>query len=164
MVSPADSPGGLNLIPSPTFSAALTANSASPSTCACRIHSACLAPPDEDDEEDASRDLKQPCHGWPELVKVMVDNPGFESFQAFRDLNIKSLLYYQAELVQLRKELHALEWRDHRTGGESERLCSSVGSLLQTKERPVEAQAQLKKIKEIREVLKEYSKILARLP
>jgi hypothetical protein len=38
-------------------------------------------------------------HGWPCLAELMFKHPGFESFQAFRDLRIKSLLYYQAEHV-----------------------------------------------------------------
>jgi hypothetical protein len=98
---------------SPIFTAAPTAVPTAvptgPSTSIhCNTYPACTHY-DEDDERDASHDLKQPCHGWPELVKVMVESPGFEAFQAFRDLNIKSLLYYQAELVKLRRQLHALE-------------------------------------------------------
>ena len=145
------------------FSNAPTANSLTPSTSPCRIHEACWRY-NEEDPRDASHDLKQPCHGWPKLVDVMVENPDFESFQAFRDLNIKSLLYYQAELVQLREDLHALEWEDHRKGGKSARSCSSVRSLLLSADRKEGgAQDQLNKIKKIREVLKEYSKIFAQI-
>jgi len=144
------------------FSNAPTANSSTPSTSTCRIYEACWNYPDDDDH-DASHDLKQPCHGWPKLVDVMVEHPDFESFQAFRDLNIKSLLYYQAELVQLREELHALEWKDHRKGGDPAMLSSDIRLLLLTAKYEAGAQKQLKKMKKIREVLKEYSKIFAQV-
>jgi hypothetical protein len=150
---------GLTPTQSPTFSAAETVNSSTPSTSPCMISHAC-SHFDEDDDGDASLDLKQPCHGWPKLVDVMVEHPGFESFQAFRDLNLKSLLYYQAELVQLREELHEIEWQDHRKGGEQKDFCSDIQTLLLTRKDGEAAQKQLKKIKRIREVLKEYSKTL----
>ncbi|KAE9371681.1 hypothetical protein N431DRAFT_297502, partial [Stipitochalara longipes BDJ] len=105
-------------------------------------------------------DLERPCHGWPALVRDMVKHPGIDSFSAFRDLNIKSLLYYQAELVQLRKELHALEWEDHRQGGDSAGMVSNIQSLLLTKMEDGEAQRQFNKMREIRLVLKEYNAAL----
>jgi hypothetical protein len=89
----------------------------------------------------------------------MVDQPGLESFQPFRDLNIKSLLYYQAELVQLRQDLHALEWEDHRKGGGAVLLCENVDKLLAS----AQFSEQLSKVKEIRGVLKEYSKKLTQM-
>lgn len=125
-----DASAVLGALPSPTFAPAPTPiTSINPP---CTISDACWNYDEEDDEHDASYDLKQPCHGWPELVNLMVQNPHFESYQAFRDLNIKSLLYYQAELVQLRRDLHGIEWRDHRKGGVSTRLCANVRSLLLT--------------------------------
>jgi hypothetical protein len=163
-----NSSGVLSHTPSPTFSAAPTAHSSSPSFDPCKIDDTCRYY-NEDDPRDASKNLKQPCHGWPKLVEVMVENSSFESFQAFRDLNIKSLLYYQAELVQLRKELHALEWKDHRKGGDSSELSSNVRSLLLTKpdddddDDDDDAQEQFNKLREIRKALKEYSKSLAQL-
>jgi hypothetical protein len=112
---------------------------------------------------DPAEDLDRPCHGWPELVNLIVKNPGFEAFQAFRDLNIKSLLYYQAELVKLRKDLHRLEWNDHRKGkfDDAHKLCSRVDTLLLSEgDTDKRAQRQIKLVKKIRGVLKEYSKIL----
>src|ERR1700731_4832312 len=79
---------------SPTFSAAETAadsNEQSLQTCLqCRELFRTFPDGELPDPEE---NLDMPCHGWPELVKVMVDNPGFEAFQAFRSLHIKSLLY-----------------------------------------------------------------------
>jgi len=162
MASTPQGSGGSSPQPSPTFSAAPTAHSIPPSARPCTATPACYEW-NERKLDDASKDLSKPCHGWPQLVHDMVENPGFESFQSFRDLNIKSLLYYQAELDQLRKDLHALEWKDHRNGGQSAVFCENIRSLLLTKRRPEECQEQLSKVKEMREVLKEYSKILRHL-
>ena len=60
--------------------------------------------------------LEQPLHGWPELAQLMAQNADLQAFPAFTDLNVKILLYYQAELTDLREELHKLEWRDHLDG------------------------------------------------
>jgi hypothetical protein len=103
--------------------------------------------------DNAAADVTKPCHGWPELVQVMVKYPCFECFSAFRDLNIKSLLYYQAQLTQLREDLHKTEWGDHNKGGDRARLCANVNLLGKNV-----GKEQLDKVKEIREVLKEYSK------
>lgn len=152
-------------MPSPTFSTASTAKSEAPSSSACNIRPGQCSDYDTSDSKDAEQDLKTICHGWPALVDVMVKYRSFESFQAFPDLNIKSLLYYQAELVALRSQLHELEWQDHRTPGKASIFCGNVQSLLLSrysteKEKEEGANAQLEKIKEIREVLKEYSESL----
>jgi hypothetical protein len=39
--------------------------------------------------------------------------PDLAAFRRFRTLNAKSLLYRQAELVHLERELHRLELQDH---------------------------------------------------
>jgi hypothetical protein len=112
-----------------------------------------------------------PCHGWPELVGVMVNNPDFESFQTFRSLNIKSLLYYQAELADLEKQLHQQEWRDHQNGAfqTSEILSENIKTLLNTdiarsaQENRQKRGEQMKLMKTIRKTLKEYSKMVPEL-
>jgi len=152
-------------MPSPTFSTASTAKSEAPSSSACNIRPGQCSDYDTSDSKDAEQDLKTICHGWPALVDVMVKYRSFESFQAFPDLNIKSLLYYQAELVALRSQLHELEWQDHRTPGKASIFCGNVQSLLLSrysteKEKEEGANAQLEKMKEIREVLKEYNAAL----
>jgi len=50
-------------------------------------------------------DFGQPLHDWPELA-VNID---IQAFPAFTDLNVKSLLYYQAELTMLKKKLQQME-------------------------------------------------------
>jgi hypothetical protein len=60
--------------------------------------------------------LEHPLHGWLELLQLMAQNADLQAFPAFTDLNVKSLLCYQAELTDLREELHKLECRDHLDG------------------------------------------------
>ncbi|KAH8598741.1 hypothetical protein B0O99DRAFT_566099 [Bisporella sp. PMI_857] len=111
-------------------------------------------------------DLNQPLPGWPNLARIITDNPGLEAFQSFRDLNIKSLLYYQAELHQLRAKLHNQEWTDlegHRkfTDCEEEFLNESVEHLLESKYKQDRlARKQFDLITEIREVLEKYNAAL----
>jgi len=110
---------------------------------------------------DIEEDLSKPVPaGYPALVKLIVKYPEFEAFQSFKDLNIKSLLYYQAELDELRRDLHRLEWRDYR--GEpfhgAEECCLTVDRLLWGRDSgDKNAGRQYKKMEKIREVLKEYS-------
>src|SRR3954463_13580909 len=56
---------------------------------------------------------EEPVEGWPKVAAFMAETPDFTSFGRFRDLNIKSLLYYQAELNRFRLKLHETEWRDN---------------------------------------------------
>src|SRR6266496_2111991 len=98
---------GATLIPStPTSLSGTTDVSESPKSSGCPH---CI-----DFDTDPKDDLSRPLHGWPELAKTIEKYPDFEAFPTFRDLNIKSLLYYQCQLSQLREELHEIEWMDHR--------------------------------------------------
>jgi hypothetical protein len=112
---------------------------------------------------DAADDLDNPLHGWPLITKVIVDYPDFESFQSFKDLHIKSLLYYQAELEELRKELHKLEYDDSRTGEQRGLACASLWAtnlesfLACEGEKNPKCRRQWDLVKRIRVVLKEYS-------
>jgi hypothetical protein len=135
-------------------------------------------PPKEDPEK--------PCHGYPALASFMFNNPGFESFQAFRDLHIKSLLYYQGQLYNLREDLHSLEWEDHdrETFKNHEKVSKNVKYLFKREPIPATGGAhiargtenlstseserarvvtddkdkQVRKVEEMRKVLKDYSK------
>ncbi|PQE18164.1 hypothetical protein CJF30_00009314 [Rutstroemia sp. NJR-2017a BBW] len=59
---------------------------------------------------------KDPLPGWPMVTKLITDVPDFEAFPSFRALNIKSLLYYQAELDDIQRRLHKLEYEDNILG------------------------------------------------
>lgn len=62
---------------------------------------------------DVANNVNIPVPGWPRLAQNVAANPGMESFPSFADLSIKSLMYYQAELIYLRKRLHQAEFKDY---------------------------------------------------
>ncbi|TVY85405.1 hypothetical protein LSUE1_G000036 [Lachnellula suecica] len=101
-----------------------------------------------------------PLPGWPQVTKTIVDNPGLEAFPLYRNLNIKSLLYYQAELDRLQSELHDQEWTD-RSNRDLEDLNfpADVSSLFDKNLRGDE-RAQMNLIEEMRKVLNKYNKAL----
>lgn len=43
--------------------------------------------------------------GWPRLAEIMAEVPEFAAFPRYRDLNIKSLLYYKAQLDVLQEKI-----------------------------------------------------------
>jgi hypothetical protein len=165
MPNPPESPRSGDSPTSENFSTATTAteSAASPPECEdCQkiFHTLSV---EEQSKWPPKEKFEIPCHGWPCLAELMFKHPGFESFQAFRDLRIKSLLYYQAELVKLRQELHILEWENHSNGDFvfSDQLSERVDFLLKTETMSSpedKGKKQILKIKEIRKVLKEYSK------
>ncbi|PMD62418.1 uncharacterized protein K444DRAFT_661590 [Hyaloscypha bicolor E] len=107
---------------------------------------------------------EEPLPGWPLVTKVIVENPGLEAFPSFRDLNIKSLLYYQGELDQLRTKLQKQEWEDHnnppQSDGDDLNLAARVDHLLICKDLSGDGRAQIDLIAKIREVLNKYNKAL----
>jgi hypothetical protein len=108
------------------------------------------------DAENVEDDLDVPVPGWPNVAMLMAKTPDFASFSRFRDLNIKSLLYYQAELTKLRKKLHEQEWEDYRRGDNKARnYAERADYLINSKKKNCHEQWKL--IKEIRVILKEYS-------
>jgi hypothetical protein len=97
--------------------------------------------------------------GWPGLARLLAVNTDLQAFPTFTELNIKSLLYYQAELVILEKDLHEVEWRDQRdTTGAHNELSQRVDFLISSDDDgDNRARMQIKLIKRIRVVLDKYS-------
>jgi hypothetical protein len=109
---------------------------------------------------DFAQNINAPVPGWPLLAKVMGDNPAFKVFPTFSDLNMKSLLYYQAELVSLREELHSAEYRDYRLPRveDGSLFANSIAFLLDSKDddsQPPPEQWVI--MTKIRQTLREYS-------
>lgn len=78
----------------------------------------------------------------------MGGNPDLSAFPRFRDLNVKSLLYYQCQLTILRSKLHKMEYDDCAQGNDWAEFADDL----------VESNSpQLQLVKEMRVVLKEYS-------
>lgn len=97
--------------------------------------------------------------GWPSLAKLMGTKPDFAAFSRFRDLNIKSLLYYQAQLRNLKARLAECERYDKFQGeGGNGLLAQNIDYLVNSPKCPNRSQEQWALILEIRRVLKEYSK------
>ncbi|KAJ4360925.1 uncharacterized protein N0V89_001494 [Didymosphaeria variabile] len=113
---------------------------------------------DEDEDEIPSAEGKLPedaVQGWPQLAQLMADTPDFAAFPRFRDLNVKSLLYYQVELSSLRKKLQKLEHAD-KAHSERKKYALYADTLVNE----ANASEQLETVRMIRTVLKEYNKAL----
>jgi hypothetical protein len=115
------------------------------------------------DDEAFVEELKDPeqVPGWPELTQLIAKHPDLEAFPPYRDLHIKSLLYYQAELDSLRSRLQDIEMFDYRQGQfkQAKNIAKNVDELLDTKDNEQEpgAHYQLDLVNDVRRVLKEYS-------
>ena len=128
--------------------------------------------PGVDDPRNPANNVNFPVHGWPLLVNIMNQLPRLEAFANFRDLNIKSLLYYQAELIYLRKKLHRVEWNDSRQSQleKSSSYADNLTFLIKAREHsdesagsknPVPLPEQWTLIERIRTTLDKYSKVYA---
>lgn len=112
-------------------------------------------------ENNCEDDLDSPVPGWPEVAALMANTPCLASFSRFRRLNIKSLLYYQAELTALEKKLHKREWQDFRRGIGNAKTYSKCANRLVKSGNPKSknCKEQWKLVKETRVVLREYSEL-----
>jgi hypothetical protein len=119
------------------------------------VTSAPVSPTESFTDNDININVTLP--GWPTVATIMAADDDFQAFPSFLDLNIKSLLYYQAELVSLRKQLHTAEWEDSRRKGlpfpSPSTFSNDVECLLLRPD-----SEQWKYIDKIREVLTKYSK------
>jgi len=93
----------------------------------------------------------------------MVETPCYESYPRFRELNVKSLLYYQVELGELEARLKKTELADNLHGKEPRREYARHAQkmLLPDPDGPIvdhDDSKQREIIRDIRKLLKEYSK------
>jgi hypothetical protein len=112
-------------------------------------------------------DPNKRARGWPSLAQVMAEKRGLESFARFRELNIKNLFYYQAELEALQWTLKCIEDDDAVKYTYAKDAGELMCPLNQTDDRQApeteqtrEAREQRDLILKIRGLLKEYSKSL----
>lgn len=141
-------------ISNPNSNTSIPVTSEFSSKAECDLHEA-----QETDNSDDYPD--EPVKGWPQVAKLMAENPDFACFPRFPDLNIKSLLYYQVELTCLRKELHQTEWDDKRKGeGDVRKYARRADYLIDPFNLDDEcSKKQWKLLQRIRVLLREYSKI-----
>ena len=116
--------------------------------------------------DDPASNVNRPVPGWPTLAKLIAQNPDLEAFPSFTDLAAKSLLYYQAELISLRKHLHKLEWADYRTSDDEvpSSFADNLSFLIRARDEAIENQTALPLqwivMEKIRTTLDEYSQLL----
>ena len=75
---------------------------------------------------------------YQKLTSFFYDHPSVQIFEHFSDLNAKSLLYYQAELAQLKAKLERLEARDASCGEEPRSLYHADFWMLKNPEMATE--------------------------
>jgi hypothetical protein len=91
--------------------------------------------------------------GYPKLAHVIGRNPEYAIVRRFTTLDVKLLLYLQAELVQLEHELSNLEVLNHQ---ENVSLQQSVSRLMKA-ERGTSGWKQWEKIQELLDKKEKYS-------
>ena len=94
-------------------------------------------------------------NGYPELASVMGPHRGMALFKRFAALNARSLLHRQAELLDMEEQLHVQTELDRKLGLP---FHTDARALLRSRDDPVNGR-QWHMILEIREKLKEYSKL-----
>lgn len=99
--------------------------------------------------------------GWPRVAAEMEKRPIFQSFERFRQLNIKMLLYYQVELAMLQERLEMEEISDAgSTFNENRGFRTDASTMIPDVGPPDRVTSvQWDIVKRIRGVLKEYSKL-----
>jgi hypothetical protein len=103
--------------------------------------------------------------GWPGLAQMMAQIPESACFSRFRELNLKNLLYYQAEIAELEAELRRVENADARKSGPEGEYATDPSKMLisastDRRNASPEEQRQGELVLKIRERLREYSKIV----
>jgi hypothetical protein len=120
---------------------------------------------------DLSDNVNRPVPGWPQLATIIAAKSDLESFPTFTDLSIKSLLYYQAELIYLRKKLHEAEWKDFRQKEDDDNFfpefCENLELFILAREQANNHHGKLPEqwviIEKIRKTLKKYRKLIVNI-
>jgi len=94
--------------------------------------------------------------GYAKFARMMGEHPEMAIFRAFRALNTKNLLYLQAELVELERDLEVIADLDGASGSAQKEAYAYSWSALSRSAQEGDG-LQLQKVLTIRERLKEYS-------
>ncbi|KAI0410202.1 hypothetical protein F5X98DRAFT_387608 [Xylaria grammica] len=101
--------------------------------------------------------------GWPRLAQMLAESPKFESFRRFRELNVKTLLYYQAEIAELEKDLMEAENNDTRNKSSKKwegSYAEYAHRMIQSQDDPNADKKQCDIVLKIRERVREYNRAL----
>ena len=93
--------------------------------------------------------------GYPRLASFVGHYPGMAVFRRFERLNAQSLLYQEAEICHLERELDIIAKRDHSSKDPKSQSFSTYAFELRRAQAPDNLQWQ--KVLELRQRLKEYS-------
>jgi len=99
--------------------------------------------------------------GWPKLARFIAETPEFEAFPRFRELNVKTLLYYQVELALLEQRLKRTEKSDEKkkkSGQDENNYAKFANNMIPLNPDDPPKTKQWTLVLRIREVLKQYSK------
>jgi hypothetical protein len=99
--------------------------------------------------------------GYDKLAAFLGSHPEFQYFRRFSTLNTKNLLYLQAELANLEQELKNIIQEDRELAAQEEKKRKypfSVWHLKSSANDPSVDSYQWDKVKEVRELLYQYSK------
>ncbi|KAI0434246.1 hypothetical protein F5Y09DRAFT_297000 [Xylaria sp. FL1042] len=101
--------------------------------------------------------------GWPRLAQMLAETPELESFRRFRELNVKTLLYYQAEIAELEADLIKAEDIDRgkKSSGQWEGNYARLAyRMVRSRDLPNVDTKQCDIVLKIRERLREYNSAL----
>ncbi|KAN0104952.1 hypothetical protein V8E51_010697 [Hyaloscypha variabilis] len=113
-------------------------------------------------------DVNIPVPGWPALAQLISQNRELEAFPSFADLAIKSLLYYQAELIYLRRKLNEAEYEDYYEKERPQsRFAGNLSILFDIRDRAISENTELPiqwiLVEKIRVTLEKYNATLLQL-
>lgn len=116
--------------------------------------------------------VNNPMYGRPLLAQAIAETPDLQIFPSFTDLNIKSLLYYQAELVAIRQDLHKEECKDVFQPSSQLTPCYSndLRALIYDRDKSIKDKTgntplprQWELIEQLRTTLEKYSKLMSHI-
>lgn len=153
--------------PPPPSPAVPTSNSPSQTAPAATSPSTAFSTPSRAEGESSSQtstssnddDPPAAPAGYPKLAFKMGDMPETAIFRRFGFLNAQILLYMQAELVSLEDRLRRIQARDNEASGSRSLYAKNWFFLGNSKYQDDGDERQWELVKEIREKLKEYSKL-----
>jgi len=119
--------------------------------------------PEEQNEPDGDTTAGGADYGWPKLAHFMAENPVVRCFSRFELLNMKTLLYYQVELVALQAELEQQEKNDveaiwaNKGDDYAEKPDNLIQSMMDMHSSQLAKKPQWQIIMRIRKTMTEYS-------
>lgn len=94
--------------------------------------------------------------GYPDLAQLMGQHVDLALYRRFASLNSRNLLYMQAEIMLIERELWALEFLDKHSG-DQERSSFSQNAMKMMRNSGGDANRYWEKVLELRSKLKDYS-------